>query len=1572
MRLALFATAFLAVAPLVTELCLASPPLPPSTDGSQTFEMHKGDHVCLIGNALPERMQHFGWLETYIHARYPQHELTFRNLGYGGDEVNGYRELYSRMRSMDFGSQDQWLAGQAPIPQPQKLNKDAPVSANRFRLTNTRADVVFAFYGYNESFAGTAGVGKFKEDLGRFIQHTAAQRYNGKTAPRLVLFSPIAHENLGDPNLPDGVEDNRRLELYTNAMADVAKARGILFVDLFTLSRQFFARSSDPRSTINGIHLTEEGDRAVAAFAYQGLFGERPAFDAARIKKLRAAVNDKNWYWFNRYRTTDGYSTYGDRAFLRFVNGQTNYEVVQRELETIDLLTSNRDKVVWAAAQGRDIKPDDSNLPGFIPVISNKPGPLPGGKHIFLSGEDEIGKMTVHKGMKVNLFASEEQFPELVNPVQMAFDTRGRLWVAGWHTYPHWKPTEAADDKLLILEDTDGDGRADKCTTFAGDLQNPTGFEFWGGGVIVAQGPDILFLKDTNGDDRYDVKERMLHGMDTADTHHTANSFVLDPGGALYFQEGTFHHTQVETPWGPPRRNANAGVYRFEPRTRKFDVYITYPFANPHGHAFDRWGQDIVVDGTGAVPYHAPLISSRIEFPQKHGGAPQIYKQRTRPCPGIEILSSRHFPDDMQGNLLVGNVIGFQGILRYKLFDKDSSLGAVEMEPIVSSSDPNFRPADIEIGPDGAIYFTDWHNPIIGHMQHNLRDPNRDRVHGRVYRVTYPGRPLETPPAIAGQPIEKLLDLLKAPDDRVRSRARIELSGRDTKAVIAAARSWIHDLGRDTDDPGRAHHLLEALWLFQSHNVVDADLLGRVLHSPSDKARAAAVRVCAYWQDRLPNVLDLLGPAAEDESPLVRLMAIWAASYVPRPEAAEIVLRAEEHPADPFINYLAKEAMRTLGPLVERARAAHRPIAFKTQAGARYLLKNLSNEELLKQKGDRLVLLELVGRPGLTDEQRSAAISALAQLEKTDESQVIHQSLMAIDYGPGTADVGVAFDLMRQLKGQRFRGTVLHELALCAHRDVLKQLAFASIVNFDGNADAAWKLALGSKNAAFNLRNFVECVPFISDATVRAGLYDRIAPLLDGLPQALGGTRAPREAPPSSDTQAAAAFEVRRAAMRALTQIRGREAETFHKLALFVREGVDRPAAIHALQSIPRASWPKDEAGPLTTVLIEQIRKTPVRRRTRPAALDAREFCDALSTLLSPTEAKAVRAQLRELGVRVVKIGTVFERMSYDKDVVAVQAGKPVEFVLENNDLMPHNFVIVEPGALEEIGLFSEAHAQQPAFAARNYVPRSPKVLLSSVLLQARDSEKLSYIAPAVPGVYPFVCTYPGHWRRMYGALYVVDDLDAYLADPEKYVAASKLVPRDALLKDRRPRTEWTFADLAVPIEEMSRTGGRNYGNGKQIFTVANCIACHRLEGVGNSFGPDLTKLDPKWKPADILNEVLTPSARISEKYQTNVFELGSGKVVTGLVLEETPETIKIIENPLAKAVPTLIRRGDVVERQRSKTSMMPKGLLDKLTRDEILDLVAYVAAGGNQKRGSFRANPHDHHAEHHAHAGAN
>jgi glucose/arabinose dehydrogenase len=639
---------------------------------------------------------------------------------------------------------------------------------------------------------------------------------------------------------------------------------------------------------------------------------------------------DKDFYWFHRYRVTDGFSTYGDRAFLTFVRGTprnvnadqlaklpkddvlpTNYDVLQRELPMLDQMTANRDRRIWAVARGGDLKVDDSNTPAPVDAKTNMPGISP-----FKDGAASIAAMTVGQGLKVELFASEEQFPELVKPVQMSFDTKGRLWVAAWKNYPHWEPKTPLDDKLLILEDTNNDGKADKCTTFAGDLSNPTGFEFWNGGVLVAQQPNLVFLKDTNGDDKYDVKQIMLHGFDSADTHHAINSFTFDPGGALYMQEGIFHRTQVESPWGPVTRQADGGVYRFEPRTFKFETYIPFNFPNPHGHVFDEWGRDIVFDATGGQPYYGPSFSTKKYYPaMETKQAPKPGDVRTRPVGGAEILSSRHFPESMQGNLIVLNTIGFRGLLNYRLSEDGAGLKISEVDPILQSADENFRPVDAEVAPDGSLYFTDWHNPIIGHMQHNLRDKSRDKLHGRVYRVTYPSRPLLEPVRIAGAPIPQLLDALKTPENRVRYRARIELGGRDTSDVLPALQAWIARL--DAKDPAYEHHMMEALWVQQWHNRVDEKLLARMLRSSDPWARAAATRVLCYWRDRIPNALALLKTQAADPHPGVRLEAVRAASFFRSNEAAEVALASLEQPQDRFLKYTLDQTMNTLKAFIK-------------------------------------------------------------------------------------------------------------------------------------------------------------------------------------------------------------------------------------------------------------------------------------------------------------------------------------------------------------------------------------------------------------------------------------------------------------------------------------------------------------------------------------------------------------------------------------------------------------------------------------------------------------------------------
>ena len=860
---------------------------------AQNLELKKGDHIAIVGNTLADRMQHDGWLETRLQARFPESDLVIRNLGFSGDE------LTLRLRSANFGTPDAWLE-------------------------RVKANVIFAFFGYNESYAGEVGLKKFKADLASEIKLWQSKQYDGKSAPRVVIFSPIAFENTKNPNLPDGSAHNPRLKMYSDAMKEVATANNAQYVDLFSPTSELFAQAAKPL-TINGIHPSTEGNRQLAEVIEKGLFGSVKESGSDKLEKIRTAILDKNHFWYNRYRTTDGYSIYGGRADLKFVNGQTNRVVMDREMEILDVMTANRDKRVWAVAQGGDMKVDDSNTPDFVPVITNKPGPLPGGAHPYLNGQDAIAKMKVPADFQVNLFADETMFPEMANPVQMAFDTKGRLFVAVWPSYPHWKPKDEMNDKLIILEDTNNDGKADKIKTFADKLHNPTGFEFWNGGVLIAQAPDLIFLKDTDGDDVADVRQRVFSGVDTADTHHSINSFVIDPGGSLYMQEGTFHHSQVESPWAAPERTANGAVFRFEPRTFKFEAYTSYGFANPHGHVVDAWGQDFVTDGTGAQTYWGTGFSGSLDFPRKHPRMQQVYQQRTRPCAATEILSSKHFPDEFQGNLLVENVIGVLGILRYKFQDAGSGFSAVEQEPLLLSDDPNFRPVDLEVAPDGSVYFVDWHNTIIGHMQHNLRDPNRDHSHGRVYRITHKNRPLVQPEKIAGQPVEKLLDLLKSTDDRVRYRTRTELGSRDVKDVAASVPTWLANLSKT--DPAYEHHVLEGLWLHQNLNIVNEKLLSEVLKSKDARARAAATRVLVLWHDRVKEPLTHLQKLVNDEHPRVRLEAVRGLAFFRGADAAkaqEIALESLAHPQDPYLEYVFNETNKTLEARIAAPKAASR------------------------------------------------------------------------------------------------------------------------------------------------------------------------------------------------------------------------------------------------------------------------------------------------------------------------------------------------------------------------------------------------------------------------------------------------------------------------------------------------------------------------------------------------------------------------------------------------------------------------------------------------------------------------
>lgn len=1613
------------------------------------LKLNKGDHISMIGNTTADRMQHHGWLETYIHALHPELDLTFRNLAVPGDE------LKTRPREDNFGSPDQWM-------------------------TKNETDVVFAFFGHNESFRGPDGIEGFRKDLAETIDGMKAQKYNGKSAPQIVMFSPIAHENLNDPNLPDGSQNNANLHLYTEAMRAVCEQKAVTFVDLFNPTQELYA-SADTPLTMNGIHLLDHGNHKVASVITKALFGvDQPTQNAAEIERLRQAVLDKNYEWFSRYRVVDGYNVFGGRSKLAWF-GQSNADVMMREMEIFDVKTANRDKRVWAVARGGDLEVKDDNLPAELVVKSNKKGDQEDGSFSYRTAKEGLKHMKLDEGLQANVFASEEMFPELINPVQMAVDTDGRLFASVWPSYPHWNPTQPRTDRIICLPDDNGDGVADKCIVFADELNSVTGFEFWGGGMIVAALPELWFLKDTDGDYRADVKIRILQGLSSADSHHSANAMVLGPDGWVYWSRGIFNVAAMETPTGT-YHSTRTGVHRFNPRT--FEMEFHFPIGpNPHGDCFDQWGFQFANDGTSGTGSYVNI--------GKGQGNKQWFKKQWRPVSATGILSSSHFPERHQGNFLICNCIGFLGILQHEVKYNGADITAESVTPILDSKDPNFRPTDIEVGADGALYVSDWANALIGHMQHNMRDPNRDRSHGRIYRISAKGRELLEPVRLKGKAIAEVCQAaFYAKENSVRYRGRIELSGRDSDQVAEEVAAWASV--KDVFNPADAQAMLECLWVLEEHRRPNRELLSQVFRANESKVRAAAIRTLGHWGDRIDDWASILLAAAKDDSALVRAEAVKAAVSFEGLAAAEVIFEVATRPIDPELTTVLNYAKGQINSdaLINDAIATGKPMS---KAAYNYALQTAKPEDLLKLEKTEELFLAILNRPGVAAQHLRSAVDGLAKLTgKT--AAVVLADLITTREGTSQTENLPFLGGMLALQPAQDQATVQHKvetLALKGKSDLGRQIGYAAWISAEGNGAAALYASSKSKDS---LRDLLAAVPRIPAAEVRATLYNDVRPLMFSLPpnleaEPVGGGLSESGINveyfyPSADNVAietldkmkpkasgvvpeivmnvpqlkqrdkfalrftgmitaqksgqytffiasddgsriyldgkllvnndglhgmvekSASVTLRAGAhpivvtyfdngggdglrvqwagpgfkkqniakeslsleggtetlhdlaIRSLGSIPGNEPELFNDLADLLKAGRNQASSISVLSRIPQKHWQNDRLPGLVDNLIGYLSEIPVKYRTGGKATAAIDLTKSLSDKFTDDAKKAVLERLENLDVRVIAIGTVKARMLYDKEKIVVEAGKPVEFRISNTDHMPHNFAIVQPGSLQEIGELAEATARDADAKDRHYVPESEKIMVASKLLEPGQKQAVSFEVPTTPGIYPYVCTYPGHWRRMFGAMYVVKNLDEYKADPAAYLAANPLEAKDELLTYLDRNTEWKLADLAEDVAHLEHRAN-SFDVGQKLFGFASCVGCHKMNGKGANVGPDLTKLDPKYSPTDVLQHILDPSKKIDKKFQSNIFVLISGKVVTGLIVKEDSDSVQVIDNPTAPDKVRTIRKDDIDEREVSKVSIMPQGVLNKLTKEEILDLLAFVVSKGDKKSELFKAHQH-------------
>lgn len=864
---------------------------------SAKISLQKKDHIAFIGGNLCSRMINYGKLETNIQATFPNDSLIIRNMCDGGDRP-GFRP--------HSGRDSAWVFPGAKAFQDEYAQPSGSVGHLRYPdewLDSLDVDVILAFFGYSESFQGTDGLDNFRAELSALVEHTLTQKYNDESAPQLVLVSPIAFEDLSDQyDLPDGTTENQNLKLYSDAIREVAATYDLAFIDLFTPSKIWYQKNED-HLTIDGFQLNELGNTILANYLSKSLFGKTPA-KSVDLAGVNTAVNEKNFFWHNDYKVPNGVHVFG-RRYNPF--GPDNYPA---ELKKTREMTDIRDHNIWAVLQGQslDLASLDAETTVLPPVSTNYETQEGSDSPGYLYGQDALDRIEVAEGYKIDLFASERDFPDLANPVQLSFDNAGRLWVATMPTYPHYRPGDPKpNDKLIILEDTDGDGKADKQTTFADGLHLPVGFEFAPEGVYVSQGTNLKLLKDTNGDDKADEVEIILSGFDDHDTHHVISAFCADPSGAILMGEGVFLHTNVETPYGTVRAT-NGGFYRYSPQRKRLERHAQLSIPNPWGIAFDKWGQHFFAETSGPdVRWMMPgSIKSRYGKATHKSFSIIEQAHRVRPTSGLEFVSSRHFPEEVQGDMLINNTIGFLGTKQHQMIEDGTGYTTQHRQDLIKGDDPNFRPVDMEFAPDGSLYLIDWHNVLIGHMQHNARDPLRDHVHGRIYRITYPSRPLVEPAEVAGASIPTLLDNLTLPEYRSRYRTRRELRGRDQEEVLTALTEWWQNL--DSANSNYERWLLEGLWVSWGMNKIDQDLLDKVLTAKDHRVRSGGVRVLRYMHHQIDNSDELFQAAALDAHGQVRLEAIVTASWLPSETGLAILAEAGKLPLDDWMIHAYRTA----------------------------------------------------------------------------------------------------------------------------------------------------------------------------------------------------------------------------------------------------------------------------------------------------------------------------------------------------------------------------------------------------------------------------------------------------------------------------------------------------------------------------------------------------------------------------------------------------------------------------------------------------------------------------------------
>ena len=1009
---------------------------------------------------------------------------------------------------------------------------------------------------------------------------------------------------------------------------------------------------------------------------------------------------------------------------------------------------------------------DEANLPNY----EKRPGPQL--RQQALSPEESMKHIQVPTDFTLNLFAHE---PNVMHPIAMAWDERGRLYVLITKDYPNDRKATGGSDYIVICEDTDKDGKADKFTNFAEGMNIPTGMAFGNGGLYVSQAPHMLFLQDTNGDDKADVKKVLFTGFGTFDTHAGPSNLHYGFDNWIW---GSVGYSGFKGLVGSSKDTLQfgQGFFRFKTDGSKLE-YMTSTSNNTWGMAFDETGNVFGSTANNAHGWYMPIpkhyFAGAAHLRENGSRSTDTHKdmkpitEKVRQvdvfggftaAAGHNFYTARAFPKAYWNRVAfvaepTGHIL-HQNVMVPKGTDFSDKEGDGVGFNLMAGADEWFSPVFAEVGPDGAVWVADWYSYII---QHNpvpkgfengkgnaYQTDLRDFTHGRIYRVGYKNAPAYTPMTLSKDRPAELVAALKNTNMFWRTTAQRLLIERNNKdRSVATVVPQLIELVRDqsVDEIGLNPGAIHALWTLHGLGEISEmtsggsqsrlrDVISIALKHPCSGVRKTAVQVMPLSTETATVLIQ--NNMLNDVDPLVSLNTLLVLSEVPPTPAVQqaILDRMEKATGTNEINdrwmpeafavamnanggalmktYLKKVSMngpatQPVAPMNHEMHQRHQPANPEAKSGG---------------GGPSAPAAPVVTMAIVSATQPDLVVSAItADPVSPEVRQYSRITVSVMNRGGVAVPEGTPIPLTMRIEGNGYQ----IDLVSRTHVSGIKPGETVTIIRAN---NGPWT---GDMGVAFE----------------QAGTY-KISVMLD-----------PANVIAESD-------EKNNAFTHTLTY------RAPQNLGAYVLERSSRSyasvAPVDSVVALLRQAQKLDAARNAAIVkgVSEgwNLKTKAIVRETDKA------FLATLNTTVSPdNKARLTRlyeawgltnAEAVDPNVEVIRLKTVREEMRFDKKQFTVTAGKTIELVIENPDAMQHNLVIGTPKSMEMIGKAADKMITAKDGAEKNYVPVMPQILAATPLINPDQTYRLRFTAPAIPGEYPYICTFPGHWRIMNGVMNVV------------------------------------------------------------------------------------------------------------------------------------------------------------------------------------------------------------------------